>query len=120
MFWYTHDLYTAPFDGPCGSRLFIRSQGNNLIEVYDFGHAADNTNGSDIQSPEESQTPITLSWIVDPNDPECQGNWFLDVVHTKLPFVRPTSKGSIDGDWDTMYVDQSRIVGIKDVRIPYP
>jgi hypothetical protein len=118
MFWYDHEPYTAPFDAPCGSRLFIRGQGNNFLEVYDFGRAA----SSPTQVPEESQTPGTPRWIMEQDDdPECQGNWLQDVVHTKLPFVCQTLKGSVDGDsWDTMYVDQSRIVGIKDVRLSYP
>jgi len=119
LFWSNHDLYLAPFDASCGSRLFVRGLSSNLMEVYDFGRVADSTNGQ-IQGPaEESQTPGAVRWIVDQDDddPECQGNWFQDVVHTKLPFVRQTFNGSVDGDWDTMYVDQSRIVGIKDVRL---
>ena len=110
MFWYNPVLNSL--DVPYGSRLFIQS--GDLTEVYDFGHA-DGANNSN-QGHEESQTPSALRWLVD-QDEYGQGGWFKEAVHTKLPFVRRILKGSIDGHWDTMYVDHSRIVGIQHVRL---
>jgi hypothetical protein len=53
------------------------------------------------------------------DDPACQGNWFQDVVQTKLPFGYQTFGANVLG-WNKMYVDQSRIVGFKLVRLSYP
>ena len=100
LFWSNHDLYLAPFDTSCGSWLFVCGLSSNLIEVYDFGHVADSMNGQIQGLAKESQTLGAVRWIVDHNDvdPECQGNWFQDVVHTKLPFIRQMFNGSVNGD----------------------
>jgi len=43
-------------------------------------------------------------------------------VHTNLPFAYQTFGGEVDAifDWNKMYVDQNRIVGIKAVRLSCP
>jgi len=98
-------------------------QRGNEIEIFDFCQA-DSPHNDQAQQKEtssgqnENQKPSNLRPYTEQIDnPACQSDCLQDVVHTKLPFVCQTIEKKIDGidmgDWELMYIDQSRIVGLK-------
>ena len=118
---YRNERYLDAQAAPCGTRYLV--QRGNEIEVFDFSQAdsphddqARQTEPSSGQN--ENQKPSNLRpYAEQGDDPACQSDCLQDVVHTKLPFVCQTIEKKIDGidmeDWELMYVDQSRIVGLK-------
>lgn len=113
MFWY-HNEPDDFFDALWGSRFFVKNCSS--VGIFDFGRA-NTANGRIMGPPEECQRLSDLSWVPDQGDEHAsQGNWFQDVVRTKLPFEYYTFGGTMDGvdveDWDDMHVDQNRIVGL--------
>jgi hypothetical protein len=105
IFWFK-PLSLCYLTAPCGSQFYVRR--SNFIAVYDFCPAGLSENQG-LRSPRG-------------DDPACLDGWFRGVVQTKLPFVHhhQTFGGLKVMDWTRMYVDQGRIVGIKNVRLFYP
>jgi len=119
MFWRNKRYSTARF-ASCGTRYFV--QKDNEIEVYDFGQAGaqdDQVQEKHVIGQNDSkQEPSDHRRFADQgDDPSCQGDCLQDGIRTKLPFACEIFGSTDDGiemaDWEEIYVDQSRIVGLR-------
>ena len=115
---FRNERYSTARTASCGTRFLVQRE--NEIEVFDFCQVnrAHDDQAQQQTGQNETQKPSHLRpYAEQGDDPACQSDCLQDVVHTKLPFVCQTLEKKIDGidmeDWELMYVDQSRIVGLK-------
>lgn len=112
MFWLNHDAYSAPLEAVCGSHFYKRN--GSFIEVYDFGDSSSGPVDRRRHRRRRDQFNVNNGL----GSPDCF-HW-QNVVETKLPFVFQDFLMSMDVDitnWDRMYIDESRIVGVTDVSL---
>jgi hypothetical protein len=118
MFW-RNERYSTALLASIGTRYFALN--GDEIEVYHFGHGGE----EDVQ---RKRTIVGQNEMEEPSnhrrfatqgddDPSCQGDCLQDGIRTKLPFGYEVFESRLDGieiaDWEAVYVDQSRIVGLQ-------
>lgn len=114
MFW-RNERYSTALLASNGTRYLVLK--NDEIEVYHFGGTVDvirpNRTVLGRNEPAERRR-----FAAQADDPSCQGDCLQDGIRTKLPFGYEVFEGRLlDGveiaDWEAVYVDQSRIVGLR-------
>lgn len=122
MFW-RNERYSTALLASNGTRYFALK--NDEIEVYDFGHGGteDVQRKRTIVGQNETEEPSDRRRFAaqGDDDPSCQGDCLQDGIRTKLPFGCEVFENKLDGieieEWEAVYVDQSRIVGLQDEQI---